>query len=127
MTKENEKQNQKRVEKKILIAIPIIILLIFLPALLIIHFIENSTNKKIQEQEDYTDWLVDNCKCLANEKMACPEGFVLNETARLCRTEGKYTHVLLKCSKYDCGGEIVNWNFDEEEWEPELNEILKVN
>ena len=120
MIKENEKQ--KKVEKKILIAIPIIILLIFLPALLIISFVENSAKEKIQEQENYTDWLVDNCECLANEKLACPEGFVLNETARLCRTEGKYTHVLLKCSQYDCGGEIVKWNFKDDIWEPKLNE-----
>ena len=119
MTK--EKDNQKRIERKILITILIIILLIFLPFLLIINFIENSANKKIQEQEDYYDLLVDNCECIANEKLACSKGFVLNETARLCRTEGKYTNVLLGCSQFNCEDEIVNWNNQTKLWEPKLD------
>lgn len=92
-------------------------MLVFVVVVLIvaINVKKELTANAIKEQLAQEKWFLDNCDCMERERLKCPEGFTLE--GRLCKAEGKYTNVLLACSKYDCSGEIHLFNLEEEKWE----------
>ncbi len=73
--------------------------------------------KEQQEQTEYREWLAENCECLEEERFFCNEGFVLNGS--WCFKEEIYTNRLKACSKYDCSGDIKDFNFELDKWEIE--------
>jgi len=77
--------------------------------------------REYQEEQLYQEWLVENCKCLARERISCPSGFqMINQT---CKDESAstVTSKLISCSEYDCSGEIKSWNNETEKWEDKIN------
>ncbi len=88
-------------------------------------FIINSNPKapKVVEEQPYTsDYFesLDNCRCVEKERHVClPEGFEYNSTRKLCINSEKklVTTSVLKCSEYECSGEIFSYNFESEKWE----------
>jgi hypothetical protein len=81
--------------------------------------------KEQKAQENYSDWLADNCECTARERLKCGPGFELVDGERLCvkDAEGKkvYTNVILGCSEYTCEDFVVTWNVDTNKWGPVIN------
>ena len=100
----------------------ILILAVLTIVLVVVTNVENvlvaNAIMEQKEQEAYEDELVDNCDCIKRERLKCPEGFEL--IGRSCKRDGKWTNVLLGCSKYNCSGEIHEFNFDTEKWGIEI-------
>jgi hypothetical protein len=78
-----------------------------------------NTIKEQQEQEKYESWLAENCECIESNRLFCSERFEL--VGNICRDEERHliTNPFLGCSKYDCEGEIHEFNFEEEKWQKE--------
>ncbi len=76
--------------------------------------------KQQEEQEDYQEWLTDNCNCTEWERIKCKKGFEYNEDRGYCISGKKLTNPLLACSKYNCNEEIVAWNNKTKLWSPVL-------
>ena len=80
--------------------------------------------KEKHEIELYQDWLSENCNCLERNRHVCiSDGFEYNATRNLCvnSAEKTVTYSSFKCSKYDCSGQNVTWNNQNENWEPRIN------
>lgn len=105
----------------------IILLIIGLVGSLIVveRIIAENTSKA---QEEYKDWLSNNCDCVEKKKPRCPVGFELSDNEKMCKKEAircptetgwylegvceeitYYTNRLLSCSQYNCSGKIVNF------------------
>ncbi len=85
----------------------VIILAVLLAVLILGFFITKTiTTNAVKENNAKFDWLKDNCNCIERDNLKCPEGFVLEPDAKLCKKGIDITNVLLGCSKYDCNEEI---------------------
>jgi hypothetical protein len=101
------------------------------------NVITGNAIREQQFQEEYAVWLSENCECTAREALKCKEGYELYEERRLCGKEvtvcpdktifnfGKsceikteITSVLLGCSEYVCGGDVIALNNETNKWEP---------
>ncbi len=73
--------------------------------------------KQEQEQNEYQEWLIDNCTCIEKERILCKEGFVFN--GKNCENENLnvFTQVLRACSMYNCTEEIHVFNNQTNKWE----------
>ena len=85
---------------------------------------KESKNAKNSSAEDISFYDADVCRCLERERLRCNEGFELDAENRLCRNvNGKeVTNVILACSKYECSGNIYEFNFENGKWETKTGE-----
>lgn len=76
-------------------------------------------NEANQIQEDYKEWLAENCKCLERKIIECPEGYAPFEDKPFCYNQSlnKITNRYLICSKYECKDGIRDFNFDANKWD----------
>lgn len=115
-TQETKKKNflniniEKIQWKKIIIALIFLLIMTAVTIQVRKVLIENAIKKQVA----YEEWLYENCQCMEKERIKCPEGFELK--GRICKAEGKWTNVLLACSKYNCTEEIKLWNNETEKW-----------
>jgi len=98
--------------------VKLIIALILLAIIIAISLLYNPLghNKDVQpsNKQQERDFYIDNCNCLKHNIKACSlQGYEYYDGA--CRLGGNITNPVLKCSKYDCDGQIINvgeqfWN-----------------
>jgi hypothetical protein len=77
--------------------------------------------KEKQDAENYNEWLAENCNCLVKEKITCPTGFEILDKLCYNSAKGIYTSRVIKCSEYNCSGEIKIWNNETGKWEDKVN------
>ena len=112
-----------RNRNKIFIAVGIIILV----ALLIFVFRNSFTGKSVNSGEEssvenFSFYDEDLCRCLERARPVCfVEGFIYNVTRKICvnYAEKTVTTPIMKCSKYECAGEIYEYNLEIGNWEVE--------
>jgi hypothetical protein len=94
----------------------IILLVVFIAILLIVleTLITSNIEKQRKETTNYTLWLSQNCLCLEENLLSCPEGFKL--VGKLCLDKENITNTLKGCSKYDCAGQIKSFDVDSQKW-----------
>lgn len=103
--------------KKIIFVVVLILIVGGIMAFNIRKAIIANAIKEQQEQEKYESWLAENCECIETNRLFCREGFEL--VGEKCKDEERnlITNPFLGCSKYDCEGEIHEFNFEEKKWQ----------
>jgi len=117
------KNKNKKIIRNIAIAIGIT-LAVGLILMLIGNKMNSNAIKSQQEAENYQDWLSETCECLAKTRHVCTlNGFEYNATRNLCvnSAEKTVTTSSMRCSEYNCSGEIKLWNNITEIWEDKIN------
>lgn len=98
-----------------------LIFAVTLAVALSLMFIGNEMRAQQAQQkadaQNYSEWLAENCHCTAYNIISCPTGFELQNQTCMNTLKTAYTSKLLGCSKYNCSGEIKNWNNQTEKWE----------
>ncbi len=101
--------------KRVSLVLAITLIIAFL-MMMVGNKIRANMIKENQESQAYQEWLVENCKCLEKNKIECSEGYILQNQTCVNEQENTFTNILLKCSKYDCAGEIKYWNNETYKW-----------
>jgi len=107
-------EENKRIKNEKLYIIGAIVI-----ALVLLIFFLYGLNKNKQVPDDFDFYFEDVCRCLERDRLKCSNGFELDEERRACIKEGEYTNVLLGCSKYECSGDLYDFNFEKDKWELE--------
>jgi hypothetical protein len=76
-------------------------------------------NERMQEirYDDYIEWLAENCVCIEKKFYHCAEDFELKGETCLSSDGKFFSRRLISCSKYDCSGDVRNFNFNETKWD----------
>jgi hypothetical protein len=110
--------NMKKIVRNTMITVGII--LAFAILLIIIgngNPMKANVIKNQQEEDNYSQWLVNNCDCVTYGKILCPDGFNLEENNTICISKTAYTSTILGCSEYNCSGQIKLWDNVTETWQ----------
>jgi hypothetical protein len=94
-----------------------VVLTIVLIAVLLIAvqtIINTNVNNEQKQTANYSLWLSQNCVCLEENLLSCPEGF--NLVGKLCLDKENITATLKSCSKYDCSGKIKLFDVESQKW-----------
>jgi len=100
-----------------IIVIGMITIIVALSLMLIGRQITANAIKEKQKLQAYEDWLVENCTCLAKERIMCPDGFELKGNWCFNNSKNYFTNILKACSQYNCSGEIKLYNNQTQKWE----------
>lgn len=121
--KTKSKNRKDKSNKKIIIAVIGIAILLFVAGVVYLSvnkILTAKEEKRLAEeklaQENYLDWLVDNCECVEKNRYFCNEGFALEGETCVNHDAGSFTRRLIGCSRYNCSEEIIEFNFEENKW-----------
>ena len=112
-----KKMNNKKLNLIIATAVIVLVLATGLIAFLVSNKLESeSPNEALTLDDFYSSY---QCRCLERNTHSCLEGFEYNKTRELCvnSLEKKVTLSILKCSSYECLGQVYNFNSDINGWE----------
>jgi len=100
--------------KRNLIFIILVILLICGCLIALYTIINNNLQKEQSETADYTQWLSEHCVCMEENLIYCPLGYDL--VGKLCLNKTISTPTLKGCSKYNCAGQIKLFDVRTQKW-----------
>ena len=76
------------------------------------------TEKSEVLEENLSFYNEETCRCLERERFRCADdSWQLDEVRRLCVKGNDITNIILVCSKYECSGEIYEFDADKGDWE----------
>ena len=105
----------KEKNRKILIAVTIILLLAF--ASLVVYREANAviqSKKTISDESFFSD---NKCTCLERNRNKCSDGYELKQNLCVNQTLKTYTNVLKGCTKYECNTTFYTFNSKNNGWE----------
>lgn len=114
-----EQKIHSKIRRPILAAAAIAIIGIFAFYFMASIMTSNAVKEKQIIEENYKDWLVENCACVERNSTFCDSGYELNENFCVNETLNTFTNVLKGCSKYECSG--TNVTLSNGVWSPKLN------
>lgn len=110
-------KTQNKLDIKRIIILTVVTLLLLLIIFSIKSYITSKAIQEQKEQEEYSIWLAENCKCLERNHIVCVDDFEYN--GEYCVKDKYISRVHKKCSKYDCNGEIQILNLETLKWQKE--------